>query len=141
MAAIMMRIETPASTTKIRRQEPKDRISAPSAGAISGATPNTTETAESCRRASRPSNRSRIIARGRMPIAPAPAPCTRRNASSAWIEGARAEPAAHSVNRARPIVMIALRPNRSANGPTTIGALEKPAMKIAIVDAASVCGA
>ena len=37
--------------------------------------------------------------------------------------------------------MIALRPNRSASGPTTIGALEKPAMKIAIADAASVCGA
>ena len=37
--------------------------------------------------------------------------------------------------------MTALRPNRSASGPTTIGALEKPAMKMAIAAAASVCGA
>ena len=37
--------------------------------------------------------------------------------------------------------MTALRPNRSASGPTAIGALENPAMKIAIVAAASVCGA
>src|SRR3984885_16382737 len=45
MAAIVVTTDTPVSTTKIRRQEPKDRISAPTAGAISGATPNTTETA------------------------------------------------------------------------------------------------
>ena len=37
--------------------------------------------------------------------------------------------------------MTALRPNRSASGPTTIGAVEKPAMKIAIAAAAFACGA
>ena len=37
--------------------------------------------------------------------------------------------------------MTALRPNRSASGPTTIGAVEKPAMKIAMAAAASVCAA
>ncbi len=37
--------------------------------------------------------------------------------------------------------MVARRPNRSASGPAKIGALEKPAMKIAITAAASVCGA
>ncbi len=37
--------------------------------------------------------------------------------------------------------MIDRRPNRSASGPATIGALEKPAMKMAIAAAASVCGA
>ena len=81
---------TPVSTAKIRRQEPTNRIPAPSVGAISGATLNTSETAARCRRASRPSNRSRMIARGRMPTAPALAPCTRRKASSASIEGASA---------------------------------------------------
>ena len=76
-----------------------------------------------------------------MPTAPALAPCTRRKASSASIEGASAEPAAVSVNTASPTSMTALRPNRSASGPTTIGAVEKPAMKIAIAAAAFVCGA
>jgi hypothetical protein len=37
--------------------------------------------------------------------------------------------------------MIALRPNRSVSGPPTIGAVENPAMKIAITAAALVCGA
>ena len=137
----MTRTETPVSTAKIRRHEPKNRIAAPSDGAISGATLNTSETAASCRRASRPSNRSRMIALGRMPTAPALAPCTRRKASSTRIEGASAAPAALSVNRTSPTLMTALRPNRSASGPTRIGALEKPAMKIAIAAAASVWGA
>jgi hypothetical protein len=108
---------------------------------MSGATLNTIETAARRRRASRPSNRSRMIARGRMPTAPALAPCTRRRASRASIEGASAEPAAVSVNRASPTSMTALRPNRSASGPTTSGVVEKPAMKIAIDAAALACGA
>ena len=108
---------------------------------MSGATPNTTETAASSSRAFRPSNRSRMIARGRMPSPPAAAPCTRRKASSTRIEGARAAPAEVRVNRTRAAPMTALRPKRSASGPTRIGALEKPAMKMAIAAAASVCGA
>ena len=108
---------------------------------MSGAALNTSETAAICRRASRPSNRSRMIARGRMPTAPAAAPCTRRKASSASIEGASAEPAAQSVKSARPTSMTGLRPNRSASGPTTSGAVEKPARKIAIAAAACAWGA
>ncbi len=117
------------------------KIAVPSVGAISGPTLNTIETAESCRRASRPSNKSRMMARGRMPTAPALAPCTRRKASSVSIEGASAAPAEVSVNTMRPTAMIALRPNRSVSGPPMIGAVEKPAMKIAITAAALVCGA
>ena len=44
------------------------------AAIVSGATLKTSDTAAICRRDSRPSNRSRMIARGKMPTAPAPKP-------------------------------------------------------------------
>ena len=136
----MTRTETPVSTAKMSRHEPK---------ADCGAERRRDQRSHAEDKRDRGELHARLPALeqvaddrpGRMPTAPALAPCTSRKASSAWIEGASAAPAAVRVNRTRPTAMTILRPNRSASGPTTIGALEKPAMKIAIAAAASVCGA
>ena len=77
---------------------------------IKAATLNTIATAASWSRASRPSNKSRMMARGRMPTAPAPTPCRRRKPSSAPIEGASAQPAAQRVKSEIPATMTGLRP-------------------------------
>ena len=91
----------------------------------------------SCSLASRPSKRSRMMARGRMPTAPAPTPWTRRKPSSAVIEGASAQPSPQRTKSASPVSMSGLRPYRSASGPTASGAVENPAMKIAMTAAVS----
>ena len=63
-----------------------------------------------------------------------------RKASSTPIDGASAAPA-EAGEQDEATAMITLRPNRSESGPTMIGAVEKPAMKMAIAAAAFVCGA
>ncbi len=110
----------------------------PRLGAITGATPFTCAIAVRKSRDWRASNRSRTIARGRIPTAPAPTPWIRRRPSSRPIDGANAAPSPHKVKMRSPTTSAGLRPKRSASGPTKSGAVEKPARKIATVAAACV---
>src|SRR5271165_3923544 len=78
-----------------------------------------------------------MIARGKIATAPAPTPWRTRATISTAIDGASAQPIDASANSASPASITGLRPNRSASGPTASGAVEKPARKAAIAEAAS----
>ena len=78
-----------------------------------------------------------MIARGRIATAPAPAPWRMRDTISTPIDGASAQPIAARAKSARPPSITGLRPKRSASGPTRSGAVEKPARKTEIAEAAS----